>query len=191
MNIGLFDAGYMRLVSFFLEPCADLLWFAPKPCAVESYVLQGLLNGPLCSWHWTVGEEFLKSHKQVHKQGMFILKNAVVFFFFSFFWHFFKYYLVTALCWLDMDAKAKESVRKIIAKNRENIVRFLEITVSPTSFYSYPAVHMYIPMQSNVNFFSSAITKIASHLQWLLLYSIFSPQVKMKFILLQTVIDYI
>ena len=71
MNIGLFDAGHVHLVSFFLEPCADLLWFAPKPCAVESYVLQGLLNGPLCSWHWTVGEEFLKSHNQVHKQGMF------------------------------------------------------------------------------------------------------------------------
>ena len=182
MNIGLFDTGHVHLVSFFLEPCADLLWFAPKPCAVESYVLQGLLNGPLCSWHWTVGEEFLKSHKQVHKQGMFT---------FFLFLHFFKYSLFTALCWLDMDAKSKESVRKIIEKNRENIVQFLENTVSPTSFYSYPAVHMYIPMQSSVNFFSSAIAKIASHLQWLLLYSIFSPQVKIKFILLQTVIDYI
>ena len=117
MNIGLFDAGHVHLVSFFLEPCADLLWFAPKPRAVESYVLQGLLNGPLCSWHWTVSEGILKSHKQVHKQGMFT-------FFFFFFWHFFKYYLVTALCWLDMDAKAKESVRKIIEKIEKTLCDF-------------------------------------------------------------------
>ena len=87
--------------------------------------------------------------------------------------------------------KIKRIRTKNHRKNRENIVQFLENTVSPTLFYSYPAVHMYIPMQSNVNFFSSAIAKIASHLQWLLLYSIFSPQVKIKFILLQTVIDYI
>ena len=28
-------------------------------------------------------------------------------------------------------------------------MRFLEHTVSPLSFYSYPAVHMYIPMQTD------------------------------------------